>query len=489
MTIRLRLSLLFTALVSVLLAGFAVVVFGLLAIERAKDFDALLSSRALLAAVVALEQNEVDSAQHALTIRRFERSALSEEQFVVLSSRGNLVFESDSLRSSSVNYTFQPDAALILQSRTGATLWKHDYSAPYSRFLPIHLGIGSVYLPYDDENERYVVVLQAFDKDGEQTLADAAWILALAVLSSVVLVFGVGWIFAGRVLRPVDAMTRLAEDISASNLAQRLPEGNGRDELAHLARAFNATFSRLERAFAAQKHFVAHASHEIRTPLTAMIGEIGVTLSQPRCDEEYRETLDSVLGVALQMRQMASDLLQLARVESGTLAHEFAPFAMDEVVLEAIELMQVKYPQRLILPTIHPVPTSNDELSFLVLGAVEILRLIVVNILDNALKYSPEESIVSLKLSREADYCMIEICDFGAGISEDEQERVFEPFFRSDRTRETPGTGVGLAFVAEAVRLHQGLVRLKSAEEQGTTVTVILPLHAAINRILQNGRN
>jgi signal transduction histidine kinase len=479
MTIRLRLSLLFTLLVSVLLVGFALVVYSLLSVERGRDFDELMLSRAMLAGIVALEQNEVDSVQHAATVRRFERSALPEEQIVVISSTGNVVFRENFAHSGSVsvsvNTPLKPNETALRQARMGTTVWQKNIEAVHSVAMRANTTLRSVYLPYDDENERFIIVLHATDKDGEQTLADTAWTLMIVVFSSVLVVFGAGWFFAVRMLMPVEAMTRLAEDISATNLAQRLPEGNGRDELAHLARAFNATFVRLERAFTAQKNFVAHASHEIRTPLTAIIGEIGVALSQSRSEAEYRETLDSVLEGALQMRQMASDLLQLARVESGSLVQEFTPCAMDEIVLSAVELVQTAYPARRIIPEIPTSEGQNGEQYCTVLGNVDILRSVVVNVLDNALKYSLADNPVSVVLTSSATEVSIIVQDKGVGISSDEQERVFEPFFRSDRTRERPGTGVGLAFVAEAVRLHGGTVRLTSKKEQGTLVTITLP--------------
>jgi signal transduction histidine kinase len=337
---------------------------------------------------------------------------------------------------------------------------------------PFEVRFRSLYLPYDDENKRYVVVIRAFDRDGAQTEADTSWILMISVLSSMVLVFGIGWVFAGRMLRPVEGMTRLAEEISAKDLATRLPEGNGRDELAHLARAFNAMFVRLEQAFVAKKQFVAHASHEIRTPLTSMIGEIGVALSQQRSEAEYRETLDSVLSVALQMRQMASDLLHLARVESGTSAQEFSPCELDEIVLAAVETIQETYPESRLQTTIDL--EDNDE-SYTMRGNPEILRLVVVNVLDNAVKYSPPTSLVIIHLHRAGRYFSLEISDSGCGIPPEEQSKVFDPFYRSDRTRNIAGTGVGLAFVARAVQLHGGEVRLASVEGRGTTITVSVP--------------
>ncbi len=472
MTIRLRLTLLFTALVSVLLAGFAIVVFVLLSVERARDFDALLSSRALLAGIVALEKNEVDSALHAATVQRFERSALPEEQIAVYSSHGEAVFISDSLQNTPFKKRLSPLDAPLRQARMGTSVWSSETPDAEVSFLTFGVHIRALYTPYDDENERFVVVIRAFDRDGVQTEADTAWILLISVLSSVVLVFGIGWIFAGRMLRPVEGMTRLAEEISAKDLATRLPEGNGRDELAHLARAFNAMFVRLEQAFVAKKQFVAHASHEIRTPLTSMIGEIGVALSQQRSEVEYRETLDSVLSVALQMRQMASDLLHLARVESGTSAQEFSPCELDEIVLAAVETIQETYPKSHLQTTIDL--EDNDE-SYTMRGNAEILRLVVVNVLDNAVKYSPPTSLVIINLHRAGKYFSLEVSDSGCGIPSEEQSKVFDPFYRSDRTREIAGTGVGLAFVARAVQIHGGEVRLASVEGRGTTVAIILP--------------
>ncbi len=491
MSIRLRLTLLFSVLVSVLLIGFAASVSILLSVERAKDFDALMASRAFLAGMVVLEENELDSAAHAATVLRFERSALPEEHITVYDADNNIPFDSDSLLQHPHRISLADNPAALKTARMGTSVYISNQvtlnlhpsievdMVRLPGISPFEVRFRSLYLPYDDENKRYVVVIRAFDRDGAQTQSDTVWILAVAVSVSLLIVAVTGWFFAVRMLAPVEGMTRLAEDISGSDLSKRLPEGNGRDELAHLARAFNGMFARIERAFSAQKQFVAHASHEIRTPLTAIIGEIGVTLSKPRSEEEYRETLDVVLSGALQMRQMASDLLQLARVESGTLTHDFTECALDEIVLQAVDVCEQTYPERRIITEIEPIDTTgntNDEAVCLVLGNAEILRLIVVNILDNALKYSAQNTSVYMKLMQHEHSCLIEVKDSGAGIPQVEQERVFEAFYRSDRTRETAGTGIGLALVAEAVKLHQGFMRLSSAENVGTTLSIFLPI-------------
>lgn len=500
MTIRLRLSLLFTVLVSFLLIVFSFVVYALLSVARARDFDEILLSRALAAGIVALEHNEVDSLTYQATVRSFERSGLADEQIVVYSPNDKIVFTNDSLPQEYNKTRLHVNFTAIRQARAGKTLRFLDTLSAEAMHSNISWFLTvkplTMYVPYDDENERFVVVIHAFDTEGAQIQSDTAWILLFAVLSSVLIVFGAGWIFAVRTLAPVEEMTRLAEDISAKDLEKRLPEGNGRDELAHLARAFNAMFIRLEQSFTAQKHFVAHASHEMRTPLTSVIGEIGVVLDQPRTEIEYQSTLESVLSTALQMRQMASDLLQLARVESGIWVQDFTDCAIDEILLTTVEQIQQAYTQRLINTTIAlqsyrstykgnginlgsttntPVDEVDNDKEFVVRGNMEILRLIIINIIDNALKYSPPDTLVHVHLQRLGNACIVTITDSGAGISEEEQSVIFEPFYRSDRTRETPGTGIGLAFVARAVSLHQGTISLKSQENVGTCVTLSFP--------------
>lgn len=466
MTLRFRLALLFTVLVSIILTGFSALVQWRVVTERERAFDNLLANRALTTAILILEEDEIDSARYYAVNHEFTIAKLPEEYTAVVRPDNSILFFSDS-NDLKHRTSFTPEPGAMQQAHERGVMYR---SQGKRRML---------YMAYDDNKQQFIVIASASDEQGAKILADLQQSFLIGIVGSLVVVFAVGWFFARRMLAPVDTMIHHAEEISAQDLHKQLPENKNNDEISRLAHAFNGMFSRLERAFQAQHQFIAHASHELRTPLTATEGELEVALLDETLPDEAQKSLREALENTKHLRDMVNDLLLLARAESGTVALSMEQCSFELLLFESLEHVQKSFPDHLY--SVHIADgyyrTDSQEQLFAVYGNTELLRVAVVNILENACKYSQSGTLVKVSLDTDTHTIRLIVEDNGIGIIPDEQEQVFNTFFRSTRTQETYGTGIGLALVKTIIEQHNGSVTLLSILEQGTTITLSIPRH------------
>ena len=307
--------------------------------------------------------------------------------------------------------------------------------------------------------------------------ASVAWlrqlILLLAILGTGVALV-VGWLVAGRALRPVTALTDTAQAIAhAPGFGERVPVGTGRDELGRLARTFNEMLASLERAYQAQHRFVADASHELRAPLTAIQANLDLLERQPAMPpEERREAVGEASREAGRLARLVADLLALARADAGVaLRRQRVEF--DRLVLDALgDARLLARGQRLEVERLEPALIDGDP---------DRLQQLLLILLDNAIKYTPSGGRVTLALRRDGDWVRLTVADTGIGIAPGDLERVFERFYRADpaRARDPGGTGLGLPIARWIAEQHGGEIALASGQEGGTTATIRIPLAGA----------
>jgi len=303
----------------------------------------------------------------------------------------------------------------------------------------------------------------------------ALW-LELLVLSGSVLVLGGlgGYMLAHRALGPLARMAENARRITAEQLHERLPAERSSSELDQLRDAFNDTLARLERSFEQLRRFSADASHELRTPLTALrsVGEVG--LRRARTVDDYREVVGSMLEEVDRLARLADELLTLARWEAGedklrTEAVDLAAVARE--VVDQLSVLAEERQQAIEIRTNGFAVVAGDRLA---------LRQAVMNLVDNAIKYSPEGTRVIVETGTMADRVFLGVKDQGPGIAPEHRDRVFERFYRVDksRSREMGGTGLGLSLVKWAAEAHGGHVELETEEGRGSTFRMLLPAPA-----------
>jgi heavy metal sensor kinase len=269
-------------------------------------------------------------------------------------------------------------------------------------------------------------------------------------------------------------MAAQARRITHSNLETRLDAGAAAEELTVLSASFNELLSRLDRSFEHMRRFVADASHELRTPISIIRGEADVALSHDRSAAEYQQALGVVLDESRRLSRLVDDLLNLARADAGRVKLQVADFYLNDLLAECCRSAQTLAAARRVTiecPAHDDVALRGDE---------ELVRRMVMNLIDNAIRYSPEGGQVTVALEARGSEVAIRIADTGAGIAPEAVPHVFERFYRGDkaRSRQDGGFGLGLAIVKWIAESHQGAVDLASTPGAGSTFTVTLPRSA-----------
>ena len=279
---------------------------------------------------------------------------------------------------------------------------------------------------------------------------------------------------AQRALLPLTTMVRRAERITAEQLNERLPVQDASDDLGHTARVFNDLLQRLEDSFTQLKRFTSDASHELRTPLASLrsIGE--VSLRNEHSKEEYREVIASMLEEVRRLTRLVESLLVISRADSGQIKLQLSAFSSIELIEEVTDLVGIlaeDKQQRL---------TLSGDASVQVYADRGILRQAVLNLVDNAIKYSPEASSIEIAVRKiGGDLVEITFTDHGSGIPAQEQSLIFDRFYRADegRSREKGGTGLGLSIARWAVEIHKGTIGMDPSYTNGSRFYVRLPLY------------
>jgi len=307
--------------------------------------------------------------------------------------------------------------------------------------------------------------------DIDRALAGYTEVLAVVVPIGLGLALAGGAWLASSALRPVRTMSRAARRISAQDLTRRLPLRGTADELDHLAETLNAMFGRLDTAFTHVRRFAVDAAHELRTPLTVLKGGIEVALRADRTPPEYRDVLRSSLEEVEQLIALAENLLLLSRLRMETV------LPRDTVELETLLMEVIDTGARLAdgrgvivrLGTVEPLVVHGDHPT---------LRRAIVNLVDNAIKYTKAGGTVELSLERDGGDAVVAVSDTGVGMNPEDAERIFEPFVRLDaaRTAEAAGAGLGLSIVHSIVAAHAGRLSVQTAPGVGSRFAVRLPL-------------
>ncbi len=311
----------------------------------------------------------------------------------------------------------------------------------------------------------------AVSEAGARAQIRTVWLELLALSASVLFLGGLGGAaLSRRSLKPLDRMASHARRITAEHLHERLP-AQRTAELEELRQAFNAALEELERSFRQLRRFTADASHELRTPLTALrtVGEVG--LRGAATTEEAREVIGSMLEEVDRLGRLADELLTLARAEAGEAKLRREPLDLSRLAREVVGHLCVLAEERQqSLEVEAPVPV-------VALADRTALRQALVNLVDNAIKYSPEKTCITVATGARPDAVFVEVRDEGPGLDEVDRRRVFERFYRVDRSRsrQIGGTGLGLSLVQWTAEAHEGAVELDTELGRGSTFRLTLP--------------
>ncbi len=296
--------------------------------------------------------------------------------------------------------------------------------------------------------------------------------IMLTLIGGVILLVGLagGWWFVGRALRPISGISFTATKIAAGDLSQRINVAEAESELGQLAAVLNSTFARLETAFAQQKQFASDAAHELRTPVSVILTQTQTTLNRERDAAGYKQTVEACQRAAQRMRRLIESLLELARFDAGQEVLKRMRFDFSKTISDGVEMVQPLAEERRvkIISEIAPLEITGDS---------ERLVQVVTNLLTNAIQYNKPDGEVRVKLSNENNLAVLTIADTGRGISQADLPRVFERFYRSDKSRTGAGNaGLGLSICKAIIEAHGGTIEVSSEENIGTTFTMRLPV-------------
>ncbi|HJT27181.1 MAG TPA: heavy metal sensor histidine kinase [Pyrinomonadaceae bacterium] len=307
----------------------------------------------------------------------------------------------------------------------------------------------------------------------EDGLSELRRDLFAGVLLVLLLASAGGYFLARKSLAPIASMNSQTQRISAENLSARLDVTNSRDELGHLATTINELLARLENAFKEQQRFIADASHELRTPLAVLRGETEVALGKTRTVDEYQQSLSLIQDEAERLSRIVEDLFILARQPINTRAAlNKERVSLNDAVRDCARAAQVLAFRKGVR-----LKLEKDSPSIALNGDEDLIKRMLLNLLDNAVKYTPAGGEISLALVRQNGNAEIVVRDTGIGIPAEAQPRVFDRFYRVDkaRARTMGGAGLGLSIAQWIVEVHGGSINLASTSGHGSTFTIVLP--------------
>jgi len=324
----------------------------------------------------------------------------------------------------------------------------------------------------DKRNIRYVIEFGELLDPVENMLDHVFLQLTLAFPLAIFIITTGGYWLVSRALRPVEQITSAAEQITQHNLGERLPVSKSGDELERLSNSLNHMITRLDDAFQQTNRFLADASHELRTPLTILCGELEELTNDIRIDPRQRERTLSLLSEALRLSKIVEQLLMLSRLDAGEATVEWKQFDLAELVRSTAEQMNLLAEDKNI--SIHGLAPE----AVFIEGDRSRLKQVLVNLLDNAIKYTPAKGSITWAVRRSDDHAVLEVSDTGIGIPAEALPHIFERFYRVDKARSADGEsiGLGLSIVKSIVTAHGAEVEAESTAGKGTCFRVRLPI-------------
>ncbi len=320
------------------------------------------------------------------------------------------------------------------------------------------------------DKKAYILQIATSLEDIDRILQE--WLVFIGTAIPVIIFFAsfLGRIFVVQILKPVHQIADTAEKISHEDLALRVQAEGVDEEMKHLVNAFNEMISRLETSFKHIQEFSSHVAHELKTPLAVIRGESELALRKEREPAEYRRALESNLKETDRMIKVIEDLLLLSRLEYESEVYRFESFDLVKFLEEIREQSEIlsasKEIEVALEPSAGPLFLKGDPLH---------LRRLFLNLIDNAIKFTPSGGRIHLRISKRDSCTEVTVSDNGAGIAPADLPRIFDKFFHRDRNGAVAGNGLGLAIAQSIARAHRGTIEVASQPDQGATFTVVLP--------------
>ncbi len=464
--IRFRLTLVYSTLFGLFICVFAFITSGQYLETARSDFDAALLNYAIdLSTQVHYDQSalKVDVTPPQREFKKQFPFRLKSTNYVIRSIGGKILFKSqENLPVEEIPYK----SDLALKENYTHRIFTIEESKNYYRAINLKIT--------DDENTPMILqvvtssaILQ--EQEDRLLLVNLLTIPLLIIISS-----AASFLFAGDALVPIKNLTDAANRIAASNLSLRVPVLETGDEIAELSRTFNTLLERLEKSFKAQEQFVANASHQLNTPLSIIKGELQVLESKMRSPEEVARFHNSLREELDRLIALVKNMLLLSRVESGEENFIFNEVRMDELLLGVTARLRPKKREKRITLKFNMSPDIEFE-DVIVSGEKQLLDCLFENLLENAIKYSPEDTSLRLDIEGSKDYLDVVIQDEGPGISEEDLKNILMNRFKRGSKMMIPGTGLGLSLAYQIAEYHRATISYKKIEPRGSRFTIHFP--------------
>ncbi|WP_420148236.1 HAMP domain-containing sensor histidine kinase [Spirosoma sp.] len=453
MSIRNGLTLLFTIIVSTMLVIFCLFIYAITSQHRKKDFQNRLKAEAYTSAELLFGQETISPTIYKL-LDKNQITVLPQEELIIYDNYNKIIYESGS------DYLNITPATLEQVRQRKEIYWQEG-----NREI-----VGILFI---DGSKQLLVFTSAIDVYGLGNQQNLATVLLIGWGFMTVLMLVAGRYFAGRALNPISQINQRIDEVNASQLSLRLPEGPHPDELTQLAQRFNRMLDRLEDAFRLQRAFVSHASHELRTPLTAITGQLEVSLLADENSDELRATLHSVLDDVRGLNRLTNGLLGLTKVSMDESAVPMSLLHIDTLLEQVRSEMKRLHPDYIIQLIVVPPPLSARD--WPLTGSDALLRTAFFNLMENGGKFSPNHT-VQVELSATGKALRITFRNDGPAIPAEQLPDIFVPFRRGQNASGIPGHGIGLSLTDRIIRLHRGTITVESTDETGTLFTVTFPV-------------
>jgi len=451
--IKVKITAIFTLLVTALLLLLSVSVFYFSKLERRETFKNRITGRASINTQIYSIVGDTNLA----ALARFDSSSttIPQKSVTIFNQLNTAVYQYTARGADTIYATKE----ILDEARTQKRYYFNDGEKEAIAFN------------YDDGSRKVVIVVGGYDEDGWTRLRKLQNMMAGSLATGILLTLVVGYVFSQQLVRPISQIIHEVNEISSQNLSHRIHAGSSQDELNQLANTFNELLNRLQESFLIQRRFISNASHELSTPLTSILSQLEVTLHKDRSVEEYMQVMQSIHEDVRQMQQLTKSLLEIAK--TGTQGSiELMEVRIDEVLLKVTADVQKISEDYNVDLNFGDFP--EDEKAFMVFGSNDLLYSAIKNVVENGCKYSPDHvSIVNLTFPENK--VVIEVKNKGDVIAEEEIENIFQPFYRSGNIGQAKGFGLGLALAKRIISLHKGRIDVQSDIIAGTVFAITLP--------------
>jgi two-component system, OmpR family, sensor histidine kinase ArlS len=451
MKISLKIILLFTGIVSCILLGMALLIFGLSKENVNRDFRQQIRSRAGRAAYL-YDLFKTDTTNLLKSIDANAPTVLSNKSIQIYDTTGKLI------------YDFQ-------DPKVSEVIPKQEWFERVMQKEEIFSRRGEKDIGFFLFNRKIIVLLAAENISGRAYIHELRKIVVIYFPLAVLVTLLAGYLFSRTITKPIRQTIHDVKLITTQNLSHRLFTGKSKDELAELNQTFNALLNRLEESFAMEKRFISNASHELSTPLTSVSSQIDVALLQDRSIDEYKKVLSSVLNDVKGLHQLVRNLLEIAKAGShGVIMLE--KLRIDEILVKAwrdASRMNNTCNIEILIPEL-----PEDENECTVFGNSHLLQSAFKNIMENGCKYSPDGK-TKMELETRGEEAVIIFSNKSEFLPSEELEKLFEPFYRGENATNKAGFGLGLTLTQRIIHLHKGELTIHSDPSGETKIRIVLP--------------